>query len=107
MMSENANASERVQTLARPFPWFCPRCRQQEVWRETIDYQCQREYGGKPVTINVTNLAVPKCRHCGELVFDYIAEEQINRAYAAQTLAMNARNGAPETFPAGEKQEQG
>jgi len=73
------------------------------VWRETIAYECRRDFRGEPVTVTVTDLAVPKCRNCGELVFDYLAEEQINRAYAAQTQAAGDRNGAPATVPVGEK----
>ena len=29
----------------------------------------------------VPDLAVPKCASCGELVFDYLAEDQINTAF--------------------------
>jgi hypothetical protein len=42
-------------------------------------------HDGQPVTIVVPDLAVPKCGNCGELVFDYEADDQITRAYAAQT----------------------
>jgi hypothetical protein len=77
------------------------------VWRETIAYECQRDFRGQPVTIVLADLAVPKCRNCGELVFDYLAEEQINRAYKARTHAADGRNGAQAASPVGERQEQG
>jgi len=48
----------------------------------------------QPITVVVSDLAVPKCGNCGELVFDYVAEEQINRAYQIQVSALgNGRNG--------------
>ena len=72
---------------ARPFPWFCPKCRRQEVRRATIPYECQRLHNGQPVTVALANFSVPRCGHCGEVVFDYEAEEQVNRAYEAQWSA--------------------
>jgi hypothetical protein len=84
-MRENPTQNAPVPTTARPFPWFCPRCRRKEVRRVTIPYQCQRLFNGQPLTVVIAGLEVPQCGHCGELVFDYEAEEQINRAYLAQT----------------------
>src|SRR5712692_7276493 len=82
-----------ARTPARPFPWFCPKCRHKEVRRTTITYQCQRLYKGRPITVALAALAVPKCGHCGELVFDYEAAEQVNEAYQAQILALGNGNG--------------
>ena len=98
MMSEPLMRSDSAQTPTRPFPWFCPRCRRKEVRRTTIPYECQRLHNGQPITLVVPELAVPQCGNCGELDFDYVAEEQINRAYQAQieTLARgNEVNGTP------------
>jgi hypothetical protein len=81
---------DSLPTAGRPFPWFCPRCRRQEVRRATVPYQCQRLDHGQPVTVTLPELAVPRCEYCGELVFDYEAEEQINRA-CDQLLA--SKNG--------------
>jgi hypothetical protein len=92
-MSEPLTQTEPAQTLGRPFPWFCPKCRRKEIQRVTIPYQCQRLYKGQPLTVVLDELAVPQCGHCGELVFDYEAEEQINRAYRAQTQASSNNNG--------------
>ena len=68
----------------RPFPWHCPRCRRQEVWLVKIPYQTQRLHEGQLVTVDIPELAVPRCRNCGELVFNYSADEQIARALQAQ-----------------------
>src|SRR5262249_48769368 len=81
---------------ARPFPWFCPRCRRKEVRRTTIPYQCERAKAGRPVTVVLTDLAVPRCDNCGELVFDYEAEEQINRALEAQAKSVHVGDGSQE-----------
>jgi hypothetical protein len=105
-MSEGARSVGQTQAPERPFPWFCPRCRRQEVWRETIAYECQREVRGEPVTVAVADLAVPRCRNCGELVFDYVAEEQINRVCRARTHAADGPNGTEATSSVGEPQQQ-
>ncbi len=78
----------------RPFPWHCPRCGRKEVNRTVISYQCQRLYQGQPIMVSISDLAVPKCGHCGELVFDYLAEQQIDRAFHEQTNALNNADGA-------------
>lgn len=91
-MPEHSNSTQMTEAAARPFPWPCPKCRRKEVRRTTISYQCQRVFHNQPVTISVTELAVPQCGHCGELVFDYEAEEQLNRAYKSHlaTLVTNS-----------------
>jgi hypothetical protein len=86
-MSEPSTQNGSVQRPGRPFPWFCPRCRHKEVWQVTVPYQCQRLHNGQPITVTLASLTVPKCAHCGELVFNYEAEQQINEAYKAQTAA--------------------
>jgi hypothetical protein len=90
MMPEPLVSSELTETPGRPFPWFCPRCRRKEVRRVTIPYQCQRRYKGQPVTVVISGLAVPQCQNWGELVFDYVAEEQINRAFEEQTSGLTS-----------------
>jgi hypothetical protein len=105
-MSKGLKTIEDDRVAGRPFPWFCPRCRRQEVWRETIAYQCQREYRGQPILIAVGNLAVPKCRNCGELVFDYLADEQLKQVYEAQTRALDNGDEADAVSPQGERQQQ-
>jgi len=86
-MSELLTSHEGNLSPERPFPWFCPRCRRKEVRRTTISYQCQRWYKGQPINIVVPQLALPCCGNCGERIFDYKAEEQINQAYQDQIKA--------------------
>jgi hypothetical protein len=46
-----------------------------------IPYECQLRHDGQLVTVTLPILAVPKCGKCGELVFDYEADDQINAAF--------------------------
>lgn len=94
-MPEPLTSSGPPQVPSRPFPWSCPKCRRKEVRRTTIPYQCQRTHNGQSITVVLPALAVPRCEHCGELVFDYEAEQQINRAYQLQKDA--AVDVAPPT----------
>jgi hypothetical protein len=74
---------------ARPFPWYCPNCRHKKIRRATIPYQCQLLYKAQPVNVTLPNLAVPRCSHCGELLFDYEADDQINQAFKVQTRELD------------------
>jgi hypothetical protein len=94
MMRETLASTQSAQPAERPFPWFCPRCRRQEVRRTTIHYQCQRLHEGRSLTLTLTDLVVPQCGHCGQLVFDYVAEEQLNRAYQEQVRQILANGEA-------------
>lgn len=49
-----------------------------------MPYRCQRTFGGRVVTVEVPNLAVPRCSNCGEVVFDYAADEQVRVAFLTQ-----------------------
>ena len=66
----------------------------------TIPYQCERIDNGRPITVLLPALRVPQCGNCGELVFTYDTEEQINLAYRALTQGprngTSARKGAEE-----------
>jgi hypothetical protein len=84
-MSETVLSTEVNHANERPFPWRCPRCRQKNVWRATVPYTCQRTHGGTSISIDICELSVPRCRQCGELVFDYLAEAQINDAFKRVT----------------------
>jgi hypothetical protein len=57
------------------------------VRRASIAYECQRKHQGATITVSLPALAVPQCADCGELVFDYVAEAQINEAYRQLTSA--------------------
>jgi hypothetical protein len=93
-MLESKTSTGPAQTQDRPFPWFCPRCRRKEVRRAVISHECPRLLNGQPISVLVANLSVPRCDNCGELVFDYLAEEQINQAFHAQTKALRDTNGS-------------
>src|SRR5437867_3687998 len=96
MMPEPTTRPGPSPMPARPFPWFCPRCRRQEVRRTTIAYECPRVHNGRTVTVVVPGLNVPRCGNCGELVFDYLAEEEIRRAYHSLTEGLDFQvNGEP------------
>jgi len=98
-MPEPVTDSELAASAAsRPFPWYCPNCRRKEVRRVTIPYQCQLEHNGQHMMVVVSDLAVPRCANCGELVFDYEADNQINRAFEQQIRALG--NGANGEAPA-------
>src|SRR4051794_11798900 len=93
-MSEPANVNGTVPLPGRPFPWYCPHCRRREVRRGAGRYECLRPHQGQPVTVVVPDLEVPQCGNCGELVFDYVAEAQVNRAYQDRIAALG--NAATE-----------
>jgi hypothetical protein len=93
-MSEQLIDTKPDRSAGRPFPWFCPRCRRKEVRRTTMPYDCQRSHNGEPVTVHVPALAVPRCGNCGELVFDYVAEEQIKEALQRLIQASSLHDGA-------------
>lgn len=91
------------QPTGRPFPWFCSRCRRKEVRPATIPYHARRLYEGRHIAVDIPELIVPRCAHCGELAFDYTADEQILRAVEAQAklsdadLLVRASAGALDT----------
>ena len=72
------------QSTGRPFPWICPSCRKKEVRLATISYQTERLHDGRLIAVAIPDLTVPKCANCGELVFNYAADEQILAAAKAQ-----------------------
>ena len=65
-------------------PWVCPVCRKKEVRQATIPYHAERLYSGQLIAVDIPNLEVPKCDNCGELVFNYRADEQILEAVRSQ-----------------------
>jgi hypothetical protein len=83
------------QPVSRAFPWFCPKCRRQQVRPVTIPYHAERLHDGRVVSVDVPALVVPRCANCGELVFNYYAEEQILKALEAQVSSADpGGNGA-------------
>ena len=82
MPEPQANGSRKPS--GRPFPWHCPKCRKKEVRLATISYQTERLHEGRLIAVDIPHLDVPKCANCGELVFNYAADEQIRAAVTAQ-----------------------
>src|SRR5262245_59098700 len=83
----NAETNRLPQSAGRPFPWHCPRCRRKEVRPATVPYHAERLHEGRLVAVDMPELVVPKCAHCGELVLNYPADEQILRALQAKAQA--------------------
>ena len=103
-MSELPNTVENEAIVERPFPWFCPHCRKKEVRRTSISYQCQRLHNGQTKTLNIPEIAVPRCTNCGQIVFDYVAEEQIKKAMEElvekTTMPLNGVDETKDVAPA-------
>lgn len=68
----------------RPFPWRCGSCDKKEVYRTPTPYQATIKYEGRPYDVEISDLELPKCRECGEVVFDNHAGHQINQALRKQ-----------------------
>lgn len=68
---------------SRPFPWLCPRCLQKKVNMAVIVYQAERRRGDQLVSVEIPDLRVPKCEHCGELLITYEVDDQIRGALDA------------------------
>ncbi len=64
----------------RPFPWKCPECLKPEVVRAKIPYAADVKHDGLLHSLHLDSFEVPKCRSCGELLFDDHADEQISSA---------------------------
>ena len=102
--------SPEKRPAEKPFPWRCPKCHQTTVSRVTMPYHCQRTHGDRIVTVKVPNLAVPRCSNCGEVVFDYSADEQIRAAFRTQfgpveTAKSEKQNHQPDRAGAREEQD--
>jgi hypothetical protein len=78
------------QSAGRPFPWHCPRCRRKEVRPATVPYHAERLHEGRLIAVDIPQLLIPRCGNCGELVFNYLAEELILKAVEAQAKASDS-----------------
>src|SRR6266540_3203215 len=74
----------KVEPPTKPFPWRCGHCQEKAVYRETIAYSLPCDYDGREYIVTVPDLVVPKCRNCGELLFDQAANEGITDALREQ-----------------------
>jgi hypothetical protein len=98
-MPEPVHPPAHQRPGGKPFPWRCPRCGQKEVRAAIIPYRCQRQHDGQLLTVEIPNLSVPRCDNCGELVFDYAADEQIAEAFHAR-LRGDGKAGEEAASPA-------
>jgi DNA-binding transcriptional regulator YiaG len=64
----------------RPFPWRCPNCGEKQVYRCPHPYEAEVKHDGRVYIVPVPDLQAPKCRACGEVLFDDQADEQVNAA---------------------------
>jgi hypothetical protein len=98
MLEPNANGPP---SPGRPFPWFCPKCRKKEVRPAMMPYRAERLWDGHIIAVEIPQLEVPTCANCGELVFNYTAEEQILHAIRAQAQVSHRADerGKPGACP--------
>lgn len=83
-MPEQQAMTTEARTGPRPFPWYCPKCRNKEVRPAVVSYRCEMAHDGQLHSVEAPQLTVPLCGHCGELVFNDDAEAQIRRALRKQ-----------------------
>ena len=72
--------STEIKVKHRPFPRDCYRCGKREVYLAVVPYTLQVKYDESLHTLNFPQLETPRCRACGEIVFDNHVDEQINAA---------------------------
>jgi putative zinc finger/helix-turn-helix YgiT family protein len=49
-----------------------------------VDYTTQFTHDGRPYTVTIPGLLVPKCSNCGEISLDPVATDQITAAFRKQ-----------------------
>ncbi len=76
--------ADATQQKDRPFPWRCPECGKKDVWRRAVRHVSEIRHDGRVYTVEVPRLHVPRCRSCGELVFDNVADAEIAAALREQ-----------------------
>ncbi len=70
-----------TREIARPFPWRCPKCLKREVQPTIIaDYQARVKHDGRVHEVVVRDLKIAQCQACGETIFTFETDEQINAA---------------------------
>ena len=63
----------------KPFPRRCPQCREREVFLEAIPYDASVKHDGRLYCFRIAALHVNKCRNCGLVLFDSLADEEISQ----------------------------
>lgn len=65
------------------YPLPCGACHQPALAPVAVPHLARMRYEDRDYFVYLPALRVLKCRHCGELVFDYDADEQLERALRA------------------------
>src|SRR5690348_9312921 len=95
MTPEASAEALTARPAGRSFPWPCAHCGKKTVWPAAIHYREALWYGGRPYVVDLPQLNIPRCGKCGELVFDYWAEEQIEQVLRVRVAGAAAeRDGA-------------
>jgi HTH-type transcriptional regulator / antitoxin MqsA len=90
-MTSNRNTiNEESPSRGRAFPWPCPECGKRDVRPATVRHTSQIKHDGRLYEVEVSRLRVPRCRACGELVFDNDADAQIAAALRRQLGLLSA-----------------
>ena len=82
--------SKASHSDGKAFPWKCPECGKKEVQQSVVRHASQIKHDGRVYTVEIPRLRVPRCRACGELVFDNVADEQIAAALRQQLGLLSA-----------------
>jgi DNA-binding transcriptional regulator YiaG len=83
MMPEQTVRTEE-QRRGRPFPWYCWRCRRKEVVPVRRPYREEVLHDGQHHVVEIPDLPVPCCGHCGAEVLTNAEEDAIHRALRSQ-----------------------
>lgn len=65
----------------KPYPWKCPACRERTVAPAGLpSYSASLDHDGKTYEVELHDLPVLRCGHCGEVVFGDEAETRLSAA---------------------------
>jgi hypothetical protein len=81
MKPESIKHSDETHEQGKPFPWRCPECGKKEVRPAIVAHTSEIRHDGRLYTVDVPKLRVPRCKACGELIFDNEADDQIAKAF--------------------------
>ena len=84
MTSERNDSASTVPEKTKRYPWRCPECGKKEVRPAVVSHTSEIRHDGRLYTVQVPKLRVPRCKACGELVFENDADEQIASALRKQ-----------------------
>jgi putative zinc finger/helix-turn-helix YgiT family protein len=65
---------------SRPFPWYCPNCREAAVYPERMLFKTEVKHDGRTYPLELPDLEVPRCRSCGQRVISHAVDDEVLRA---------------------------